>query len=155
MIMRLTGLAAAALWLAGCGGSGETTRTVTTDSGEQVTVAATTNSRALEAQTVEIAKRLPSFAPLYPGATVVATMDAQGSGGAGQMVTLESKDPLDKVLAFYDARIADAGGEASLRTQTADSATRAVRMPDGSGGMISVATDGKTTTIGIIHGQQM
>ncbi|MFN7176232.1 MAG: hypothetical protein ACK4MX_05015 [Thermaurantiacus sp.] len=147
--------AAAALALAGCGGSGETTRTVTTDSGEQVTVTTQANSRALEAQTVEIAKSLPAFAPLYPGATVVSTLDAQGASGGGQMVTLETRDPIDKVLEFYDTKIASAGGEAMMRSQTADSGTRAVRMADGSGGMVTVSSDGDTTTIGIVHGQQM
>jgi hypothetical protein len=146
---------AALVALAGCGSSEPKTTTVTTGSGDQVTVTSQSNSRALEAQTVEIAKNLPSFAPLYPGATVVSTFDAQGQSGAGQMVTLETSDPMDKVLAFYDTKIADVGGETSLRSQTADSGTRAVRMPNGSGGMITVASDGRTTTIGIVHGQQM
>lgn len=146
---------AGGLALAACGGSGETTRTITTDSGEKVTVTTSANSSALAAQTAEIAKNLPAFAPLYPGATVVSTLDAQGAGGGGQMVTLETSDPMDRVLAYYDEKIASAGGESTMRAQTADSGTRAVRMADGSGGMITVSSDGQTTTIGIVHGQQM
>lgn len=150
---RMAGLAAAALSLAGCGGDSNS-RTIEIADGGTVTVP-TAAGGGLTAQAAEIARTLPAYAPLYPGSTVISTLDAEGASGGGKMVTLETRDPLDKVLAFYDERIAAAGGESTLRTQTADTGVRAVRLADGSGGMISVASDGRTTTIGIVHGQQM
>ena len=146
---------AAAIALAGCGGAEAPTQTAPAAGGAAARATSQAGSAALDGQAAEVARSLPAFAPLYPGATVVSTLDAQGSSGAAQMVTLETRDSLDKVLDFYDSRIAEAGGEATLRTQTAESGTRAVRMADGSGGMVTASSDGETTTIGIVHGQQM
>jgi hypothetical protein len=44
---------------------------------------------------------MPSFAPLYPGAKVTASMQAAGNDGKGGMVTFETQSGASDVIAFY------------------------------------------------------
>ncbi len=160
---------AGALMLAACG-DGETT-VAKTDAGElrksadgdTMTFEAkdggsatmSTGGAAMDAATSEIAASLPAFAPLYPGAKVVSTISgSDGGGGSGAVITLETPDPMADVLAFYDARIADAGAESQMKMDQPQSAMRAVADKEGgSGTMILVSDGGANRTITLTVGQ--
>lgn len=108
---------------------------------------------------LDLGKDLPSFAPVYPGATVTTQMGKPGEGGVtGRLVVMESKDPVDKVAAFYDAKAKEAGITPSMFVNETDSAVRIYGGADGderAGGAliaISKAEDGTGSEIVITSG---
>jgi hypothetical protein len=52
--------------------------------------------------------RTPAFAPLYPGAEVLASVNAAGAG-AGGMVSFKTKASPDEVIEYYKKAAASAG----------------------------------------------
>jgi ABC-type Fe3+-hydroxamate transport system substrate-binding protein len=102
-------LALAAIALHGCGrsdesakvtsstnGSGGQTVTVNDGHGTQVTVNAGPGASA----------STPSYAPVYPGATIETSVSAPDKGG---MVTFQTTASRDTIIAFYKKSAASAG----------------------------------------------
>jgi hypothetical protein len=134
--------------------AGDGTTTITGPDGEKVVIN-TEGGSATDAQAREVAASLPKFAPFYPGAKVLTVISAEGgkSGGGGLMVTLLTPDAVDKVTAFYDARMADAGVKAQMKMDNADSATRLVGDDTSeAGAMIVMSRSDDGTTIALTVG---
>lgn len=96
----------------------------------------------------------PSDIPLYPGAKVTSSAASQTPDGQGFMVTAESADTPDKIVAFYKDKLAGAfeskadmnmNGQLMLIYQTADQ-KRSVQITataQGAGSQISLTTASK------------
>lgn len=80
---------------------------------------------AKEGESLDVADKLPSFAPIYPGASVKTQLaDASGKGANGGMWVLETSDPVAKVAAFYDEQAKKAGVKPGVFVNEKDSAVR-------------------------------
>jgi hypothetical protein len=104
--MRIILIAAvASLALAGCGQKVERQgdKTVVTGMGGVKSVVTT----GAEAQAAAAA--LPAYAPVYPGASVMASTQSTVGGTTASAVTLTTTDTPEQVVAFYKARLT-AGG---------------------------------------------
>jgi hypothetical protein len=55
------------------------------------------------------AGKTPDWAPAYPGASVEGSVSMQGGEGEGGSFHFTTKDPADKVIAFYEAALKNAG----------------------------------------------
>ncbi|MEK7753245.1 MAG: hypothetical protein AAB654_15075, partial [Acidobacteriota bacterium] len=55
------------------------------------------------------AGKTPDWAPAYPGATVEGNVSMQGGEGEGGSFHFTTKDPADKVIAFYETALKNAG----------------------------------------------
>jgi hypothetical protein len=99
-----------------------------------------------------LAARLPNFAPPYPGASIVSTLDVQGTeaGGSGTVISFETNDPFDKVVAFYDQRIASAGMKTAFSADQPGSAMRGVGGESGPQTMITISDGGDQRTVSIM-----
>ena len=98
---------------------------------------------------IEMPKNLPSWAAAYPGGKAVSAMAEGANGGS---VSYVSGDPLSKIAAFYDGRLAAAGKEEGPKADTADSAVRFVGKDarDG-GGMVMMAREKNVSTVTILY----
>jgi hypothetical protein len=70
---------------------------VTTDKGETSTFGAGSP------------QNLPSWLPVYPGGTVQGTFDTTSAEGRSAAFTVTTKDPVNQVLDYYEARLKEAG----------------------------------------------
>lgn len=163
--MRFALAIPALLLLAACG-SKEDTITVKDGNGEEATI--TTKSDDGETTITSDKGKVvineggagasfPAFAPQYPGSTVMGSATFAGTGaegGAGSMVTQQTSDAPDKVMAFYKAKVTEAGMKIGMETNTPEGGMLAVGTPGEKGGMmITVAKDGDSkTTIAFIGG---
>jgi hypothetical protein len=104
----------------------------------------------------------PAFAPQYPGSKVVSSANFSGSdkngGGVGTMITQETTDDPAKVMAFYKAKIAEAGMKTGMESTTPAGGLLMVGSGDGQKGagmMITVSKSGEKTMISYMggHGQ--
>ncbi len=171
-------LLSALLALAACGSRDEKSTTIVTgdgvakitskSDGGTETATFTSNNGASGATTVTSASNaagmtppadLPAWAPLYPGARVVAAMSGSGTngGGTGKIVSIRSNDPVAKVAAFYDARLAAAGIKPAMATDQPDSVLRMIQSPKGGdekGAMLMIgkADDGNGSQITLTYG---
>ncbi len=78
-------------------------------------------------------KDLPSWVPVYPGATVTGGMSSKNGQATSQLVSLSTNDSADRVIAFYSDQLKNngltvlqpttlaVGGQTSMSTLTADS----------------------------------
>ncbi len=99
------------------------------------------------------AKALPDFAPLYPGGKVLSSMTLDdGKGSTGNVVTIETADDFQKVLAFYDGKLAGSGMDSKMRVDQPGMAIRGVGTENDMGTMISINDAGDMRTISITHG---
>ncbi len=114
-----TALAFAAALAAAAAGCGREERTVRVDGGDvtihedgdEVEVRGETGGGAIEGrfgEDVSLPEGFPDDVPIYPGATVVGSMQAAESG---RMVTLRTADAPDRVQDFYRERLAGGGWE--------------------------------------------
>jgi hypothetical protein len=55
------------------------------------------------------ATNLPSWLPAYPGSTPTATFSMQGGSDSSAAVSFTTKDPVDKVVKFYEDGFKKAG----------------------------------------------
>lgn len=129
--------------------SGDGTINITTNDGASASIV--TDGSALSESSAKVAKSLPPFAPLYPGAKVVSTMTGSDAGGSsGSVVVLESTDSLAEITAFYDAKISASGAKQQMRMDQEGSALRGVGTAEGKGGaMITISDGGDARTISI------
>lgn len=163
--MRFLLLATAALLVTACGSQertvaetadgkvttdGDGTYTVTTRDGASAVVQ---SGAASGLDPAALAATLPAFAPPFPKAELVSNMTmADGKGGQGRVIVLETGAPLAEVIAFYDRAIADAGVEPQLKLDQRGSAMRGIGMDDRSGTLISVSDNGDRRTITLTVG---
>ena len=128
------------------------TMNITTADGATATVV--TEGGNLAASSAKVAASLPAHAPFYPGAKVVSTMTgSDGQGATAAMVVLETRDPMDRVTAFYDDKIAASGVKEQMKMDQAESATRILGETAGNGGTIIAINDGgDSRTISITAG---
>jgi hypothetical protein len=61
---------------------------------------------------------LPAYAPVYPGAKIVSSMAGSSTEGGGGMVALETPDAPEKVLAFYEGKLAGSGLPQTMKSQS-------------------------------------
>jgi hypothetical protein len=54
-------------------------------------------------------QNLPSWLPVYPGATVSGTLDTTNAEGRSAAFTVSTKDGTTKVIDFYDSKLKEAG----------------------------------------------
>lgn len=100
----------------------------------------------------------PAYAPQYPGSEITSSANFTGTGsegGSGSMVTQTTSDAPDKVMAFYKAKITEAGMKTNMETTTPEGAMMMVGDASGKSGMMitmSKGDDGKTT-IAFMGGQ--
>ncbi|MCG2840004.1 hypothetical protein L6Q21_03275 [Sandaracinobacter sp. RS1-74] len=88
-----------------------------------------------EGESLDLADEMPAFAPAYPGAVIktkVANND--GAGAAGGVWVLETADPVEKVVAFYDDRARRAGVRPGMFVNEKDSAVRTFGRSGGESG---------------------
>ncbi len=155
----LTGVSAALL--SSCGSNG-TTIAHDGNGGSTVTMGDTGHGPAMVAkvaapdQTVAPSD-LPAWAPVYPGATVSQVVDVAFNGAAGmpggprKQVVLMTADPIPKVMAFYDQRLAAAGVKPMMSSNTADGAMRAINTPSGQPDAITVGKADTETAVAISY----
>ncbi len=147
------------LLLAACG-SNDKTVTVKGEDGKDVTmtVGSEDETTTIKSEDGEAVIRkgaegasFPEFAPQYPGSTVTASMNFSGKGDEkGSMVTQETSDAPDKVMAFYKTKLTEAGKKIAMESKTAEGGLMAVEGSAGSqkGGMMIIigkGEDGKTS----------
>jgi hypothetical protein len=53
--------------------------------------------------------KTPDWAPVYPGASVEGNVSMQGGEGEGGSFHFSTKDPVEKVIAFYETALKSAG----------------------------------------------
>ena len=143
---------AAALTLAGCGQGGSKVD-YHANGGQTVTIADPKNGD-LTAQlgaTATMPTDLPTWAPAYPGSTVVISQNQGPAGGRGLMenVMLQTSDDFAKVSAFYDRKLAQAGVKPMHAVQDAEVSTRMVETPSGIVGIAVSKSDGGGSSISI------
>jgi hypothetical protein len=88
---------------------GSSTVTVTDNKGATVTVASSGTTASM-----------PSYAPAFPGSTVVTTVTTPDHGG---MVVFKTSASPDAVIAFYKKSVADAGFKDNLDMTSGDTTT--------------------------------
>jgi hypothetical protein len=118
------------------------------------------NMKNDDGSTVQIgenaATNLPSWLPTYPGATPRATFSMQGGSDSSAAVSFTTKDPVDKVLKFYEDGLKKAGlttnssilnqdGKASGGVVTAESPD------DKKNVVVNLATGDEGVTVGITY----
>lgn len=54
-------------------------------------------------------QNLPSWLPVYPGGTVQGTLDTKAGESRTVAFTVQTTDPPDEVLSFYESRLKEAG----------------------------------------------
>jgi len=116
---------------------GDGTATITTDKGTLSTV---DGAAAANVQ-------MPSFAPKYPGSTILSAVKTETDERTNHMVSIETGDSVDKVVAFYEKAFKDAGMTISSRMMAEDGGLMAA---EGDGRKASIAVsfeDGKTSVV--------
>lgn len=90
--------------LVGCSPKVETQgdKTIVTNMGVKSTVVTGADAAAAAAA-------LPAYAPVYPGAQVLSSMQTDVKGTAATAVTLTTSDSPEQVTAFYKAKMAGLG----------------------------------------------
>lgn len=87
-------------------------------------------------------QNLPSWLPVYPGSTVQGTFDANTAEDRSVSFSLTTPDAGDKVLAFYESRLKDAGLKVDL---TATSSTT-----EGSGGLLTASSENPSRNVNVL-----
>ncbi len=116
MAARTIAPAVAAMLLVACGSGDKQTTTITAPSGEVAT--------AVTGSNVALPGDLPKWAARYPGAKIVSVIATDRPDANMRMITMSTPDPVSKVVAFYDARMAAAGIRAAVRQDGDDTSTR-------------------------------
>jgi hypothetical protein len=62
-------------------------------------------ARVAAGDTASVPADFPKDIPIYPGGRVTASFSGSGAGGAGQMVTFETDDAPEKVVAYYKGQL--------------------------------------------------
>ena len=98
------------------------------------------------------AVNLPSYAPLFPGAVVDASMTGSGGSGAGGTVMFHTAAKPADVIAFYQQKTSAAGLGKTFASQSGDAQTFAAGKQDSEEGIQVVATGaaGAATSVQIV-----
>jgi len=118
----LTVLSLSLVALTGCGRKDDSTKVEThtqSDGTQSVTVTDAKGTQVTMAGAGATAN-MPSYAPLFPGAKVEATVTAANQGG---MVSFKTSASAQEVIAFYKKAAADAGFKDNLDMTTGDAVT--------------------------------
>jgi hypothetical protein len=106
---------------------------------------------------------LPDFAPQYPGATMGPTQSVASPDGTVFTATMTTMDPIDKILAFYKAKLVAAGLPIAMEQVATDSGMlmggqrtrgpQAERITKVTTAIITVKTVGGKNEIGLLINQ--
>lgn len=155
--------AAAVLALTGCGGDAPqpAERSAGGDgevrmqaNGNSVTVAGPEGSARIEARPGGDTS-LPGGLPAYPRVSggQAFEVDAQGGdGGTGRVVSFQTEDGPEQVIAFYREAAQRAGFEVRAAAAYGPTSSLTAEHPDGGGLTVSATGAGGTTTVSIIVG---
>ncbi len=109
--------------------------------------------------TVELGEtgKLPSWIPIYPGASQQGGITAKGDSGdetgEGGMVAFTTSDSASKVLSFYQDKAKEMGSNVAMNTTTPEGGMLVI---GGEGAprslTVTVGTDGGKTSISLIYG---
>jgi hypothetical protein len=144
---HLLALPALALMISACGSKEQTItvqdgegkdQTITTENdGDVLTVKSQDGSAVI--RTGAEGANFPAYAPQYPGSEVTASANFSGKDDAsGSMITQSTTDPTDKVMAFYKAKVTEAGLKIAMESNTAE------------GGMMMVGSEGAGEQVGMM-----
>lgn len=159
--MRRLMIAAAAIALAGCGGSDDEGATIRTDDGTvhvsdddgAMTIKADDGSATIRSgKGSEADVSLPGGITLYPGAEVVMTMNGKDGSGGGGLTVMESADSVERVEAFYRKQFEDAG--LAIHTDGMFSGAQTIGARDDGRGLavnVVVTDSGGKTQIHLTH----
>jgi|SoiMethySBSTD1v2_1073268.scaffolds.fasta_scaffold129172_2 hypothetical protein len=112
--------------------------------------------------TVEIGganAKLPSWVPVYPGATIQANVTARGDGsngaGEGGNFSFTTRDPASKVISFYQDKAKEMGFKAKLNAAAGDGGTF-IAADEDARRTLSVIAGGGTgeTTVNVTYGSK-
>jgi hypothetical protein len=136
---------AAAVLLTACGSSEKSTTvggTTFASDDSKGTASITTEKGTIRTAEGDAAARvvMPSYAPLYPGATSTSVIETESEGRKTKMVTLSTPDAIGKVIDFYKGTLAKSGWKVPSSFLSED------------GGMMSGEKDGKTVSIAVSRG---
>ncbi|WP_428334123.1 hypothetical protein [Novosphingobium sp.] len=148
--------------ISACGSNG-TTIAHNTDGGTTVTMGDSGNGPAMVAKVAGPGQAvapgdLPVWAPVYPGATVSQVTDIASHGGEGmpvghhKQVIFLTSDPLAKVSAFYEQKIAATGVKPMMTSNQPDGSMWAMPAPGGQSDTITVAKSDGQTAIALTYG---
>lgn len=118
---------------------------ITSDDGKQASVSMDSNGFTAQSAdgTVKIgagATSAPAWVPVYPGSSPQNTMSSTGAQGSQNTFTFKSKDPANKIIAYYSDQLKAAGFTISMTTNTEQ------------GGMVLASDEGKKHTISVSVG---
>ncbi|MEO8504712.1 MAG: hypothetical protein ABI609_12510 [Acidobacteriota bacterium] len=83
----------------------------------------------------------PSWLPIYPGAEVSGNYDATTAEGHAGAITVSTADSVDKVMAFYEEKLKDAGFRVEKITLGGTA---------GNGGTVTGTSEGDKRTVGVV-----
>jgi hypothetical protein len=154
------------LLLTACG-SNDTTYKVEEGNGSKATITTSDDDEValIQTETASVVVRqggkaasFSSYAPQYPGSTVVSSMDYQtNQDGAGGNVTMQTSDDVAKVMAFYKQSAISAGLKVVMEANTGAGSMLAAssKGDDNPDIMISAGrSDDGTTTVTLTSSNQ-
>lgn len=165
MIGRAAIAAALLLGLAACGEKEHASGTVVGADGEKATYKVSekdgeskltikSDKGSAEISTGKDATALPAGLTLYPGATVTSSMrmTSDEAGKSGTVLSFESADTPDKVVAFYRAAAGKAGYEIGSEIKTGEMEMLSGKNGKGEGFTLTASRDGDKTNVSMIGG---
>jgi hypothetical protein len=87
-------------------------------------------------------QNLPSWVPVYPGATTQGTFDSTSAQGRSASFSATTKDGVDKVVDWYESQLKGAGFKVEKNTFATNGTT--------SGGAVTAKTDDGKRTVAVI-----
>lgn len=166
MAGRLIAVAALLLALAGCGEKEKASGTVVGPDGEKATYKVTekdgeskltvkSDKGTAEISTGTDGTALPDGFTLYPGATVTSSMrmKAAGEGKSSTVLSFETADTPDKVVAFYRSDAQKAGYKIEGEVKTGEMEMLSGKK-DTRGFTLTVSREEAKTNVSIIGGSQ-
>ena len=140
--------------------SGKAVTIRTETSGEEEGTVTVTDESGTEVMTVggSASADLPSWVPLYPGATPEGRFAMTTDEGTNISVALETPDPVAKVLEFYKSKLEGEGFTTSVTTFSGDDGESGfITAADEEGGrtiQVTAGRDDGTTTVALTVGEK-
>lgn len=165
MIGRAAVAAALLLGLAACGEKEQASGTVVGADGEKATYKVTekdgeskltikSDKGSAEISTGKDGTALPAGLSLYPGATVTSSMrmTSDEKGKSGTVLSFESADAPDKIVAFYRAAAAKAGYQIGSEMKTGEMEMLTGKNAAEDGFTLTASREGDKTNVSLIGG---
>ena len=165
MIGRAAIAAALLLGLAACGEKEQASGTVVGADGEKATYKVTekdgeskltikSDKGTAEISTGKDGTALPAGLALYPGATVTSSMRMTGGekGESGTVLSFESADTPDKIVAFYRAAAEKAGYKIGSEMKTGEMEMLVGKNAASEGFTLTASREGDKTNVSMIGG---